>query len=418
MKTGLSRPPSHVPPASRISPARLSRRVSVAQSVFVFTALIFLTGCTLLRRDPTPGRTRLESPLVTVPVKTIANVLFVEMTFDKRGTWRFLLDTGSSVTLVSPEFARFYATDQPSPTTPQVRVRAASGQDTLLSAVTVRRLEVGGARFDRVPALIYDFEELSAHFGEKIDGVLGFPVFRQTILTLDYPNSRILLAPAGGASALQPGSRVAFDTATKTPLIPIEIDGQTLVALIDSGSDSGLHLNPVGLETRINQRPIPGGVIATLAGERPQEIGRLDGLLRIGDYRLPKPVTDLTDELSSIGGGILRHFVVTFDQDRGDVTFFRESSAPIPSPSPRTSGLSFTKTEAYWRVAAVVPGSPADAEGIQVGDLLVRIDGEPVSDWPLQRLEARVATAELLDFTFLDGLIETTRTLPVFDLVP
>jgi len=391
---------------------------ALGRVVALLCILCLATGCTLLRRDPTPGRTTLESPLVAVPVKTVANVLIVELNNDRRGPWRFLLDTGSSVTLVSPEFARRYAAPTTGPGLAQVRVRSASGQSTLLTAVTIRRISLGEARFDRVPALVYDFDGLSAHFGEKIDGVLGFPVFRQTLLTLDYPQSRILLAPTGGAATLQPGARIAFDTTTKTPLIPIDIDGQTLVALIDSGSDGGLHLNPVGLETRFAFGPIPGGVIATLAGERPQEIGRLDATLRLGSYTLPKPIADLTDELSSLGGAILKNFVVTFDQNRGDVTFFRESTAPIPSAAQRSSGLGFTKTGAYWRVAAVVPGSPADGQGVQVGDLVVRIDGEPVSDWPLQRFETRVAAAEVLDFAFLDGLLETTRTIPVFDLVP
>ena len=28
----------------------------------------------------------------------------------------------------------------------------------------------------------------------KIDGILGFPLFRETILTLDYPHKRVLLS--------------------------------------------------------------------------------------------------------------------------------------------------------------------------------------------------------------------------------
>ena len=34
----------------------------------------------------------------------------------------------------------------------------------------------------------------------------------------------------------------------------------------------------------------------------------------IGDYTVEQPVVDLTDELTSVGGGLLRHFTVTFDQ--------------------------------------------------------------------------------------------------------
>lgn len=380
--------------------------------------LVLTSGCTVWRRDPTPGRTTLPTPLVVVPTTLIANVMLVDVNADKREPWRFLVDTGSSVTLVSPEFSARYAVRTPEAPVPQIRVRSANGGTTTLRAVTVQRLTLGDARFDRVPALVYDFEELSAHFGVKIDGVLGFPLFRQTLLTLDYPQSRLVLSAAGGAATLQPGTRIAFDTQTKTPLIPIEINGQTLVALIDSGSDSGLHLNPIGLVTKFSFGPRPGGVIASLAGERPQEIGRLAGSLRLGNYTLDQPVVNLTDELSAIGGSVLRNFVVTFDQTRGDVTFFRGSTAPIVTGPQLSAGLSFSRTPAYWRVVAVVPGSPAETAGVQVGDLVTRIDDEPVSSWPLQRFEARVLNGAPLDLTFLNGLQETTLTIAPFPLVP
>lgn len=385
------------------------------------TALICIlvfSGCTLLRHDPTPGRTSLGSPLVSVPVRTVANVLVAELNTDRRASWRFLIDTGSSVTLVSPEFASRFGTSSPSSTLPLVSVRSASGQDAMLRAVTLRRLTLGEAQFEQVPALVYDFSELSAHFGERIDGVLGFPVFRQTILSLDYPHDRLLLSPTGGAATLRPGTPIAFDTKTKTPLIQIEVEGQTLVALIDSGSDGGLHLNTVGLKTSFAYGPVPGGVITTMAGERPQQIGRLAGSLRLGSYTVQQPIVDLTDELSSVGGAILKNYVVTFDQDRGNVTFFRESSAPLVMPSQPSTGMSFTRTSAYWKVAAVIPGSPAAAAGINIGDLVIRIDGEPVSEWPLERFESQVASVPEMDFTFLDGVVETVRSVRTYPLVP
>jgi len=411
-----ARTPERVLPPADFRVRRGLRHRLVQFTSVLLTATLF-SGCTLLRRDPTPGRTTFESPLVSVPATLTANTLIVELSWDKFGPWRFLVDTGSSVTLVSTEMASRYITDSPTPQAPKVSVRSASGETTQLTGVTLRRISIGDVRFDRVPALIYDFTELSDHLGERIDGVLGFPLFRQTILTLDYPQARILLSPAGGNPTLRPGSRISFDTTTKIPLIPIDLDGQTLVALVDSGSDGGLHLNPVGLETRFLQRPRPGGVVATLSGERDQQIGRLEGMLKIGSHSLPNPIVDLTDELSSIGGGILKNFVVTFDQRQGELTLFRESTVPLVSGSQRSAGLSFKRTPAYWRVVAVVPGSPANEAGVQVGDLLTRIDDEPVSAWPLQRYEKRIATAEVIDLTFLHGLEESIVTLSIFDLV-
>jgi S1-C subfamily serine protease len=126
----------------------------------------------------------------------------------------------------------------------------------------------------------------------------------------------------------------------------------------------------------------------------------------------------LTDDLSSLGSAMLKNFTVTFDQRRNQVTFYRESSAPILTPSRRSAGLSFDHTPVYWRITNVVPGSPAEKAGIQTGDLCTRIDGEPIAGWNLQRYEELTASAKAVTFTFLRGTVEQNISVTVFDLVP
>ncbi len=382
--------------------------------------LMTLAGCSMLRRVPMPPRrTTLESQLIELPAQTISNYLIVETRWDKNGPYHFLIDTGASVTLVSPELAARYS-DTSAPPIPQtqVSVKSADGNTTLLPPVTLRRFFLGQARFERVPALVYDCGALSAHFGIKIDGVLGFTFFRDTLLTLDYPRSRVLLVPNSSPPPSLPGSTVPFDNTSRTPLIPVTLGNETFIALIDSGSDSGLNLNPVGLHATFDYGPKPGLAVATLTGDRPQQVGRVAQSLQIGGYTFMHPVVALTDDLASLGGAVLKNFTVTFDQRRSQVTFYRESSVPILTPSRRSAGLSFDKTPVYWRVTHVVPGSPAEAAGIQAGDLCTRINREPIASWNLRRYEELTASAKTVAFTFLRGTQEQTTPVAVFDLVP
>lgn len=378
--------------------------------------LLGLPGCRT-PAGPKPGRTKLLAQLTEVPAETIGNLMIVEVQRDRSGPWRFLVDTGSSATLVSPEFAVRYGTSEAARQAPSVRVRDAAGRATTLQPVTIRKIELGEARFERVQCLIYDCSELSAHLGVRIDGVLGFPLFRETILTLDYPQSRLIMT-AAGAEPLVPGARIPFNSGVRVPLIPVQLGGRTLLALIDSGNDGPLNLNPTGLDLRYATPPRAGSTIGTMAGDRRQEIGRLDEVLQIGSYVLPQPVVDLTDELSSLGGEILRYFTLTFDQVRGTVTFHRDSSLPVRSPPKRSSGISFSKTGAYWRIAGIIPGSPAASAGLHVGDLVVRINGEPVEQWNLQRFRRLVETAATIDYTLLNGREESTVTIATLVLVP
>lgn len=398
-----------------------SMRRSALRLLATLACVGLFAGCSIIpfrRVPPQPGRTTLKSPLVTLPAQNIGNYLLLEAKWDRFGPYRFLIDTGSSVTLVTPALAKRYPSKAlPPPTTPRVRVQSAEGTVTELPAAWLSRLELGDAHFDDVPVLVYDCAAISAHLGVKIDAVLGFPLFREILLTLDYPGSRVLLQPARTAPPI-PGSAIAFDDARKTPVIHVGLGNRSLVALIDSGSDAGFSLNPVGIDPQFVSGPRSGGTVGTLAGDRPQQIGRAADTLAIGGYVLPQPIVDLTDELSAIGGGVLRYFSVSFDQEHDRVTFYRDSREPVPTPPRRSAGVSFSKTPAYWKIAGVVRDSPAEAAEVRTGDLVTRINGEPIANWDLRRYEQLVASASEIAFTFLNGNSETAKNIRVFDLVP
>jgi membrane-associated protease RseP (regulator of RpoE activity) len=147
-------------------------------------------------------------------------------------------------------------------------------------------------------------------------------------------------------------------------------------------------------------------------------VARLAEPLRLGGQVIPEPVVDLTDELSALGGGLLRQFVVTFDPGR-DRVFFHRPGVQAPSRMEvRSSGLSFTRTPAYWRVAAVIPGSPAAAAGVVPGELVVRINGDPVRNWDLARFEQVLEGSEPLTLTFLEGTTEVEARIAPFNLLP
>lgn len=384
---------------------------------------LLITGCSTLsspfsRTPPRPGQTTLASPLAVLPAQILGNMLVVEVRWDRSGPYHFLIDTGSSVTLVTPALAKRYPSENaPAAGTPRVRVKSATGEIVELPSAILRRLELGDARFDDVPVLLYNCEALSAHLGVKIDGVLGFPLFRETLLTLDYPRSRVLLQPVT-STRLLPGIVLPLDDSNKTPLIHVRLGDRSLIALIDSGSDAPLSLNPVGVAARFASGPRAGAIVSTLTGEHAQQVGRLDETLFVGDFPLPRPIVELTDELSSVGGEILRNFSVSFDQAHDRVAFQRDTPEPILSPSRRSAGVSFSKTPAYWRISGVVPESPAAANGVQPGDLVTKINGETLTKWSLARYDQLVATADEIVFTFLNGTTEAEKRLSIFELVP
>ncbi|MDD2764843.1 MAG: aspartyl protease family protein [Opitutaceae bacterium] len=375
---------------------------------------LLLAGCTTFRRPP--RKTSVESAQSVLKASLVSNFLVVETQGDKHGPCHFIIDTGSSTTLVTPDFAKRYG-GRPRANQMPVRVLGSNGQVQLLNPIILKRLDLGSARFEGVQALVYDLADFSNHLGVQIDGVLGFPLFRETLLTLDYLHARVAITPHSVPMAL-PGVTIPFNNEQNTPLIPIQLGAESFIALVDTGSDAALSLNTVGLHPAFQFGPKPGTLVATLAGDRLRMAGRLVEPLIIGAYVVDNPIVDVTDELSSIGGGLLRNFTVTFDQKRNQVTFFRPSYDAIRSPPMRSTGLSFTKTAAYWRVAAVVAESASELLGVQAGDLCTRINDEPVSAWSFQRYMELIRSASRVTYTFINGNEEQQVTLPVFELVP
>ncbi len=386
-------------------------------------SLPFFTACSTVSRRA-PGRTVVEVKATVLPARIISNFFVIESKQEDGSVYRFLVDTGSTVSYVSPALAKRIAVKTKKDAVPQkVRVRSASGSELELEATVLRKLWLGKSVFERVPALIFDFAELSGHLGLPIDGIIGFPVFRNTLLTLDYPGARLIVAPYPAVFAPPPPqtprvSTIAFNNQQGTPLIPIQMGNESFIVLIDSGSDGSLSLNPVGLHPRFANGPRIGTIISSLQGDRRQLTGRLNLNVLIGGHTIEKPVVDLTDQLSSIGGEFLRNFTLTFDQRRNQVTFTHEGDGPVSMEARRHTGLFFARSPVYWRVLTVIPDTPTAQLPLQAGDLCVRINGEPVAKWDYERYAALLKSAAKITYTFLIGTKETDIEVPIFELVP
>ena len=387
------------------------------------SVLLFSSGCVTSARR-TPSRTVMETSSTTLPAQVISNFFVVESKFADGKSYRFIIDTGSTATLVTPDLAkRFALKERRSAPRRQVHVRSANGGEIDLEAVTLRQINLGAAKFEDVPALIFDFTDLSGHLGQPIDGIIGFPVFRDTLLTLDYPGQQLVIAAYPLTKPLPPEpspriSTIPFNNEQGTPLIPIQMGNESFIVLIDSGSDGSLSINPVGLHPNFANGPRVGTMISSLQGDRRQLTGRLNQDVLIGTHTIKKPVVDLTDQLSSIGGEFLRHFVLTFDQRRNQVGFLRDADGAVLMESRRSTGLSFARSAAYWRVLTVIPDTPTAKLAVQAGDLCIRINGELVAQWSYDRYAALVKSAEKITYTMLGGTKETDLEIPVFKLVP
>ncbi|MFT3828916.1 MAG: aspartyl protease family protein [Opitutaceae bacterium] len=361
---------------------------------------------------------QLELDQVVVPGRQVSNLLLVEGRVGSAGPYFFLIDTGSSVTLVSDRIAAAVPGFRTTPAVAPVQVVSAAGGATMLGSTTVPSLTLGTANFANVRAAVYDFVDFSNHLGVTVDGILGFPIFRDLLLTLDYPRNRVVLSPRYPARTV-PGVAIPFALEDGTrPIVNVALGDKTFMALVDSGSDLPFTLDATGLNPPFKAGPRTGPLVATLSGNAPRQIGRLADSLVLGTCEIREPRVMLTDQLSTIGAEILRHFIVTFDQRRGLVILDPERAAAVKLPSQRTTGLSFVRLPAEWRVLQVLDDAPAATQQIEPGDAIVGINGEPIIKWNLDRFEKHLRGADTVEYLFRRENRSYLVKVPVYDLVP
>lgn len=129
----------------------------------------------------------------TVPVEAARGVWVVSVTLNDTNAARFLLDTGSSVTIVAPAVAQ--AAGLPREARDTVELETLTGR-TMGPVSTVTSLRLGGAELRNVPVVVHD-----PGFG--IDGILGNSVLARWRLTLDADQRLLRLAPVGSLVAAE-----------------------------------------------------------------------------------------------------------------------------------------------------------------------------------------------------------------------
>ena len=371
-----------------------------------------------INKETAPLYTRMERA-VTVPADLRNHFLFVNVMVNGQGPFRVFVDTGCSFTLFSPELA-VAVKAQPVPDDDDTTTAFNSLGDPLaVPRALFDSIELGGVRFEGVIAGILPMTRLTQIDGQRIDGALGFSLFSEVFLGLDYPGHRLLLGPGWPENLPPLRAEMAVHEHAEVPFIAAGLQDKSFEVEIDSGSNGSLHL-PTELASSLSWKaePRPGPLIEAIDEETRDYLGRLNGRLTLGSLVLPEPVASVRGAEPSIGYDVLGRFCIVFDQRADKVRFYSQQAGLIASPSERSVGLSIILDPAGWRVARVIPGSPAEEARLAAGDLITRIEGKLASKWSRDQLHDWVDTHAAMKLRVVSGGSSRDIKLRVWLLVP
>jgi len=262
---------------------------------------------------------------------------FVEVRVNGQGPFRFVVDTGTGgEAFVTSDLMNRLGLSPVG----QMHLADPSGMGSrTVPMVMLDSLRVGGVNFTGVKAAVHKLDEE----GGSCEGLLGFALFRDYLLTLDFPGQMLRLE-TGNLTPDGERSTLPFAAPAGIPIVAMLLGPrETLVGTqLDSG---GLGLSvPEGVGNRLKFSSVPKVYSnAHSVATRFQVRGaKLASDVKVGRYTFRRPFLEINPAfpLANFGADPMQKFALTFDQKNGLVRFVSKKSTlllTVPSSLTRLS---------------------------------------------------------------------------------
>ena len=292
-------------------------------------------------------------------------------------------------------------------------------------------LTAGELGFPGLPVLAFDVINYTQSREPSLDGLIGGDILGAFAFSLDYAGGRIWLDDAerelpdqadpaaldgaieteadvagGGVFGIPGGTREVGATRF---LVQAEVEDlpEPFWVLVDTGASSVVLANEVvDLLTAEGRPRLDGVTVGTAEGAQTAYFTRV-GSMRLGDGELDSvPVLVLPDDglfesvsaevdrqvLAVVGGTYLRWFLATLDYPGGRLILrpYQDTSHVDPDEFVGV-GFEMDPSANQWRVSTVYPGTDAEAEGLEVGEVVYSLDGREISGLGSADVDAVVA---------------------------
>ncbi len=298
-------------------------------------------------------------------------------------TLNFILDTGSGgISLDSSTADYLKLKPVPSDRT----IRGIAGIRTV-SFVNNQKLKLGTLTIDSLDFHINNYDILTAVYGERIDGIIGYSVLKKFIFKIDYDSSRVDIYSRG--TFKYPRGGFLFKPLIATlPIQSVRVkDNRTIQSrfLYDIGAGLCMMLSSDFIEDSMllhKKRKLFYKEAEGLGGKIDMQMTVIKEV-KLGPYRFRNvPIYIFKDEYNVtsypflgglIGNDILRRFNCILNYDKRDF-YLTPNSHFLEAFDYSYSGVELYFINGEIIVGDVAVGSSAEASGLREGDIVVAIN--------------------------------------------
>ncbi len=242
-----------------------------------------------------PKFTSLETSIVRTPMVGTKTLPLVNVEINGTGPYKLLVDSAANVTMLQTRVAD------------ELNLPTLRPGDTS-KLVAVRSIKIGGAHFEDVVVGAKTRDE-------AIDGVIGFNLFADVLLTMDYPNQQVILR-RGELPATNGKDIFKYGLDNRSPTLEITIGNERLNILVDTGARQALVIpNSIASKLKFAGELIPGPKMSTFhTSASDSRIGRLADELSMGIHKIAGTKVHVWEDVPVLGSDLFKDFVLTFDQ--------------------------------------------------------------------------------------------------------
>ncbi len=236
----------------------------------------------------------------------------IELTIGGKA-YHFMLDTGAIGGRVSPEIVKALKLSPAG----EVHAGDPSGKNSrTVYLYKIPEITIGKAHFYGVTMFS---EPERPGMKQAADGVIGYAVFKDLLLSLDYPNKQVILEKGS-----LPSAAAHYETEHGIPTLPIQIGSVSVTGHVDSGADGGLSI-PMKFKSQLplDGEPTVIGHGRTLFNDVEIWGAKVKGPVKVGGMEIDVPMIELNDlfPFGNIGTRVLQSYKVIIDQKHQRIQF-------------------------------------------------------------------------------------------------
>ncbi len=345
-----------------------------------------------------PQKMVLTSPPVEVALDLSAEQPIVSVRIGKLEPIRMLIDSTARHCVLDDDVARAAGLKKKGTIDAAAAGLMGLLQDGPATIVRVESLSIGKGEYRGFDAIVVDLDKV---YGGKrqLDGTISLSLFANGVVTLDFPNRRLVIENGSLPEADDPSVMEYTDSKGPYTIKP-SVSGTVREMPIDTTAREACVF-PASMEAKmeLGYRPTPitslRGIITDIVPRRPT----IKGMLRLGRYRLKSVPVSFKDDRYALGLGVLKHFAVSFDQKNRRIEFTRKDDSPIEVTPPPPFGVELMRQANSLRVVGVFPDSPIAKSVVRVGNLIVELEGRPASSYTDEAIRTMLFESEMIVFT-------------------